>query len=76
MAKFKVEYPNGKVEVTEQSDCATIEQFVNTRFGTVKTEAKVSLAGVKSVEEPVAKKAETPSTKKAEAPAKKAAEKK
>lgn len=44
--KFKVEFPNGKTEVVEQSDCNTVEQFINTRFGRgAKPEAKVDLAG-------------------------------
>lgn len=47
--KFKIEFPNGKSEVTEQSDCATVEQFINTRFGRgAKPEAKVSLVSEKA----------------------------
>lgn len=33
--KFKVTYPSGLTEEVEQSDCATIEQFANTKFGSV-----------------------------------------
>ena len=33
MAKFQVEWDDGKVEVVEQSDCATLEQYLNCRFG-------------------------------------------
>jgi len=41
--KFKVEYPNGKSEVVEQSDCETVEQFINTKFGRgAKPEAKIT----------------------------------
>ncbi len=60
--KFKIEFPNGKVEVVEQSDCATVEQYINTRFGRgAKPEAKVSLASEvvaedKPVKAPKAKK--------------------
>lgn len=53
--KFKVEFPNGRTEVVEQSDCDTVEQYVNTRFGrNVQTEAKVTLAD-EAVEEKPAK---------------------
>ena len=43
MAKFKIEWSKDKVEVVEQSDCQTVEQYVNTRFGTAKHTAKVTL---------------------------------
>ena len=33
MAKFQVEWDDGKVEVVEQSDCSTLEQYLNCRFG-------------------------------------------
>jgi|SRR3954469_16288541 len=33
MSKFRVTYPSGSVEIAEQSDCHTLEQFVNTKFG-------------------------------------------
>lgn len=33
MSKFRVTYPSGAVEETEQSDCDTLEQFVNVKFG-------------------------------------------
>ena len=33
MAKFQVEWDDGKVEVVEQSDCHTLEQYLNCRFG-------------------------------------------
>ena len=33
MSKFRVTYPSGLVEETEQSDCDTLEQFVNAKFG-------------------------------------------
>jgi len=35
--KFKVTYPSGVVEEVEQSDCATLEDFANTKFGSVDT---------------------------------------
>jgi len=34
MAKFEVTYADGTVKVEEQSDCHTLEQFINCRFGT------------------------------------------
>jgi hypothetical protein len=44
MAKFKIEWSKGKVEVVEQSDCQTVEQFINCRFGSnAKPAAKVTL---------------------------------
>jgi len=33
MAKFKITYKSGVVEEFEQSDCSTIEQLVNVKFG-------------------------------------------
>ena len=33
MAKFKITYTDGKVEEVEQSDCRTVEQMINCRFG-------------------------------------------
>lgn len=64
--KFKVEFPNGKTEVVEQSDCNTVEQFINTRFGRgVKTDAKVTVATDKpAVEAEEAKPAKTAKAKK------------
>lgn len=32
--KFKVIYSDGTVRYEEASDCVTVDQFVNTRFGT------------------------------------------
>jgi hypothetical protein len=44
MAKFKVEYSNGVVQEHEQSDCHTVEQFINCRFGSCDTSSvKVTL---------------------------------
>lgn len=38
MAKFQVKYPaTGLVQVHEQSDCHTVEQFINCRFGSCDT---------------------------------------
>lgn len=44
MAKFKIEYENGLVEEVEQTECTTVEQFVNMKFGSAPP-AKVTLAG-------------------------------
>lgn len=33
MAKFKITYKSGAVEEFEQSDCSTIEQLINVKFG-------------------------------------------
>ena len=56
MAKFQVEWDDGKVEVVEQSDCHTLEQYLNCRFGAGKEiPAKVvQLDGVE--EQPAPKK--------------------
>lgn len=32
--KFKVIYSDGTVRHEEASDCTTVDQFINTRFGT------------------------------------------
>ena len=46
MAKFNVEYADGTKKVEEQSDCATVEQFISCRFGTCDTsKVKVTLDG-------------------------------
>ena len=34
MAQFEITYPNGVREIVNQSDCSTVKQFINTRFGT------------------------------------------
>jgi len=55
MAKFLVTYADGSQKTEEQSDCSTVEQFINCRFGTADTSGvKVELEGE---EAPVAKKA-------------------
>ena len=74
MAKFIIKWPTDKVEKVEQSDCETIEQLVNTKFGRgFDIEAygvTVELVGEPEVEE--AKKPEAPKkveeAKKPEAP--------
>lgn len=33
MAKFKIQWSKDKSEIVEQSDCSTVDQFMNTRFG-------------------------------------------
>ena len=46
MAKFIVTYADGVTKTEEQSDCATVEQFVNCRFGSADTSGiKVSIEG-------------------------------
>lgn len=37
MAKFKVTYADGSSKVEEQSDCSTVKQFINCRFGSADT---------------------------------------
>lgn len=55
MAQFNVEYADGTKKVEDQSDCSTVEQFINCRFGSADVSGiKVSLVGEES---PVAKKA-------------------
>lgn len=45
MAKFQITWPDGKVEVVEQSDCSTVDQYINCRFGSNGSgEAKVELS--------------------------------
>lgn len=49
MAKFKVQYANGDAQEVEQSDCRTVEQFMNCRFGSTDTSGvKVELIGVET----------------------------
>ena len=43
MSTFKIKWPDGKEETVKQSDCKTVEQFINCRFGSAKTGAKVTL---------------------------------
>lgn len=31
--KFKITWPDGQAEVVEQSDCSTVDQYINCRFG-------------------------------------------
>jgi hypothetical protein len=52
--KFKITWENGRVEEIEQSDCNSVEQFVNCRFGSRGVgNASVVVAGA---EKPEAKK--------------------
>lgn len=67
MATFETKWKSGKTEIVEQSDCATVEQYVNCRFGRgVDLEAfgvEITLVGA-PVEEVEEKKApETPVAK-------------
>ena len=46
MAQFNVTYKDGTEKVEEQSDCSTVEQFINCRFGSADTSSvKVTLVG-------------------------------
>lgn len=55
MAIFNVTYADGSNKVEEQSDCSTVEQFINCRFGSADTSGiKVSIEGE---EVPMSKKA-------------------
>jgi hypothetical protein len=48
MARFKITWASGLETEYEQSDCHTVEQFVNCRFGAgAKLTAKVELVGEK-----------------------------
>ena len=66
MAKFKIKWSTGKEEQVEQSDCETVEQYVNCRFGRgADLEAfgvEVTVVGEK--EEPKAPATKAPATKK------------
>lgn len=56
MARFKITWDSGVETEYEQSDCNTVEQFINCRFGAgAKPTAKVELAVEKAeaVPEPV-----------------------
>lgn len=45
MAKFLVTYADGSQKTEEQSDCSTVEQFINCRFGSADiSDVKVELA--------------------------------
>ena len=55
MAKFQVEWDDGKVEVVEQSDCRTLEQYLNCRFGAGK-EIPAKVVQLDGIEEKPAKK--------------------
>ena len=57
MAKFKITYADGKVEEVEQSDCRTVEQMTNCRFGSCDTTGvKVELVGEEKELQTVTKK--------------------
>ena len=44
MSKFQIEWSKDRVEVVEQSDCKTVAQFMNCRFGAgKKVSVKVTL---------------------------------
>lgn len=46
MATFNVTYPDGTKRTETQSDCSTMEQFINCRFGSADTsKVKVELEG-------------------------------
>lgn len=49
MARFKITWPTNFVSEYEQSDCHTVEQFVNCRFGAgVELDAKIEILGEKT----------------------------
>lgn len=57
MARFKITWASDLETEYEQSDCHTVEQFINCRFGAgVKLTAKVEIVGekVEVAPEPVA----------------------
>lgn len=57
MAIFNVTYADGSTKVEEQSDCSTVEQFINCRFGSADTSGiKVSIEGEEAVAPKKAKK--------------------
>jgi len=48
MARFKITWDSGVETEYEQSDCHTVEQFINCRFGAgAKPTAKVEIVGEK-----------------------------
>lgn len=48
MARFKITWESGAETEYEQSDCHTVEQFVNCRFGAgAEVTAKVEIVGEK-----------------------------
>lgn len=55
MAKFKITWSEGVDEIVEQSDCDTVEQFENCRFGSAKTAATVELVEAEEVKTEPAK---------------------
>lgn len=56
MGKFQVEWDDGRVDVVEQSDCSTLSQFLNCRFGAGKMiPAKVVHLDAEVAQEPVEK---------------------
>ena len=63
MARFKITWASGLETEYEQSDCSTVEQFVNCRFGAgAKLTAKVEIVGekVEIAPEPVTPEPVTP----------------
>lgn len=62
MAKFAIKYSDGSIEVVNQSDCHTVEAFINTKFGSANFKASVGFyeepAAVEApaAEEPVVEK--------------------
>lgn len=51
MATFHVTWDDGREETVVQSDCATIEQFLNCRCGSGKTPSKVVVVDSEAVTE-------------------------
>ena len=76
MARFKITWDTGLVTECEQSDCKTVEQFINCRFGagaevTARVELVVDEAPVEPVEvEPPAEPVKAQELTKAQEPTK------
>lgn len=48
MAQFNITYPDGTQKLEEQSDCRTVEQFRNCRFGSCdSSQVKIELVDKK-----------------------------
>ena len=55
MAKFQVIYSDGTTNEEVASDCSTVEQFINTRFGTNSALDKIKVELIEDQAEPKAK---------------------
>ena len=69
MPDFKITWDTGLETTEHRSDCQTVEQFINSRFGAgVVPTAKVELVDVKVVEEPKVEVVEEPKVEVVEEP--------